>query len=128
MNFLVSLTPEYAQPEDRAKYAPDGEPVIPCFPAPLENLFLSTVSFKRCLHAEVRNVQIDLDAVCSRLASYYPGLPRRLIENYLFHAARAAAAHAVGTRFRVFITLDEAKIQNLESEELYVLWTAQPME
>jgi hypothetical protein len=128
MNFLVSLTPEYVDAKERDKYAADGEPVIPSYPAPLANLFLSVTSFKQALHAEVRNLpDLNLDTLCEKLVAYYPGLPRKLHENYLFHTARAAAGFPVGTRFRTFITADTAKIQRTDNEQLFELWTEQPM-
>jgi len=129
MKFLIAVTPEYVLAQDRDKYAPDGEPVIPWYPAPLDNQFLSVISFRRSIHALVADLPaFNVDDALTNLMKQYPGLPRRLHANYLMHTARAAQQFPVGTRFRIFITADSAKLHEIGvAERLFTLWEEQPV-
>ena len=129
MEYLLSVRPDYVPAGTEDKFAMSGEPVIPGFPAPCDNMFISTTTFRKSIHAIVEDVAIDLDEVCVRLCKEYPGLPKRLIENYIFHTARAASSFAIGTRFRIYIQADNTKLHEVGGEErLFTLWDEQPME
>lgn len=129
MRYLYSVTPEYVAEAERADYAPDGEPVIPWYPAPAQNLFLSTLSFRKSIHALVKDVHDqDFQLMLDNLKKQYPGLPEELHSNYIFSTVRAASMFAVGTRFRIYITQDTARLHEVGGKEsIHTLWEEQPI-
>ena len=127
MKYLFSCRPEFVQDKDADMFADEGEPVIPGFPAPCDNLFISILSFKKAIHAVVTDADVDCDELCARLCVQYPGIPKSLHEAYIYHTARAADAMAPGTRFRLYVTPDKATLHEIGgTERLYHLWEEQP--
>jgi hypothetical protein len=129
MKFLTAVHPDYVPEAEKPKYAVAGEPVIPWYPAPLDNMFVSTVSFKKTIHAVVRELpEFDADVALASLVREYPGLPPALHENYLYHTARAAMSFPEGTVFRIYIKPDTARLHEVGGEErLFTLWEKQPL-
>jgi hypothetical protein len=129
MRFLTAIHPDYVPEAEKHRYAVAGEPVIPWYPAPMDNLFMSTVSFKKAIHAVVRELpEFNADAALAHLLKEYPGLPKVLHENYLYHTARAAAAFPEGTIFRIYIKPTTARLHEVGGEErLFTLWEQQPL-
>lgn len=126
MKYLVSTIPAKAG-IDPKEWAPPGEPVVPWFPATLNNAFLSVTSFKPVLIAEVQDIDADPDELHAKLVKEYPGLPSKLHENYVLAIAMAASKHPVGTKFKVLVDYDSASLQQVGMNEIYPLWTEQPM-
>lgn len=126
MKFLVSVPP--TQTTENDKWAGAGEPVIPWFPAPVDNVFLSVDSFKKSPYAEVvERADLDPDVLAETLKKQYPGLPATLHENYILATATAAHAYPVGTRFQIFITPNTAKLKVVGKEDYHLLWEQQPL-
>lgn len=127
MHYLVSLAPEKDNEQaDGELLAGNGEPVVPWFPAPVRNMFLSIASWRFTPYAIVVSQELNLDELVNQLAAKYPGLPRTLHENYVLETAVAAAQLPVGTRVRPIITTDEAAIQVVNEDRVITLWTEQP--
>lgn len=126
MKYMLSSTSAYAG-VDPLDWAPDGEPVVPWYPATLNNAFLAIGSFRPSMLAEVRTIDVDPDVLVDRLVAEYPGLPRKLHENYVLAIALAATKYADGTRFKVLVDQDSATLQQLGTDKLINLWTEQPM-
>jgi len=128
MKYLFSVEPEIVANDDKDRWAPTGEPVVPWYPATLENVFLSTVSFKQAPVARViDDDEIDIDSVAVSLYKHLPGLPKTLHNNYVLAVARAAHALPEGTRLQAFIDNDTAKLKILGQENYIVLWESQPL-
>ena len=70
---------------------------------------------------------MDPDELAKALFKEYPGLPLNLHENYVFAIAVAAGKFSVGTRFRVLVDDDTAKLQQVGTDALYTLWNKQPL-
>lgn len=126
MKYLLSSTPAYAgvDPKD---WAPAGEPVVPWYPATRNNAFLAIGSWKPALIATVRSADLDPDQLAARLAAEYPGLPRKLHENYVLAVALAARDYADGTSFKILVDDNNATLQQVGTDNLRVLWTTQPL-
>lgn len=128
MHYLVSLAPEKANAEANGElFAGNGEPVIPWFPAPVRNMFLSLKSWKMASYATVVEEALDLDTLVELLVIQYPGLPRALHENYVLNTALVAAQLPIGTRVRPIITPDTASIQVANENIVLTLWDTQPI-
>ena len=126
MKYLVSSAPAFAG-VDPSEWAPTGEPVVPWYPATRNNAFIAIPSFRPALNAEVRDIKMDPDELAKALFKEYPGLPLNLHENYVFAIAVAAGKFSVGTRFRVLVDDDTAKLQQVGTDALYTLWNKQPL-
>jgi hypothetical protein len=128
MKYLVTLAPAQvgavAAGED---WAGGGEPVIPWFPAPVRNVFLSTTSWKFAPYATVIDSTFNLDSIVEALCIHYPGLPRTLHENYVLETAVAASRLSVGNQVSPIINENSAQIQVKDTNKLITLWTAQPI-
>jgi hypothetical protein len=127
VRYLVSVAPEATGNDVKEDWAAEGEPVVPWYPATLENVFLSVMTFKKAACAKVADIADDPDVMASRLAEEYPGLPLSLHENYILAIAKAAHEFPVETVFRIFIGRNSAKLQAVKSEDIHVLWEEQPL-
>ena len=130
MRYLVSVRPEVVVAgEDGADdWAPNDEPVIPSFPAPQRDMFLSVTSFKDAPYAKVvDDPGLDPDTLLDRLVTEYPGLPEVLHAEYIMAIARVAATWPVGTKFQAYITQDEARLRPVMSDQMITLWEKQPL-
>ena len=135
MKYLVSLRP--GKVKDGIDCAPADEAVIPSFPAPAQNMFLAVPSFKLAqyavVHGDIAALGIDLDKVAERLIAEYPGLPARLIENYIVKTAIAVQVIPAGTVLSLIVTDDTAELvpfyhdREIRKEEIIQLWDQQPM-
>lgn len=127
MRYLFSVAPDHTSEDFKDTWAPPGEPVVPWYPATLENVFLSTVSFKRVPTARViSDSTVDIDKIADRLKKNYPGLPGSIHEAYVLAIAKAAYEYPVGTQFQIFITKQEAKLKVVGKEDYKLLWDKQP--
>lgn len=128
MKYFVSLPPLQRQNNEGARdWAPAGEAVIPDFPAPPKNRFLSLVSFKPAPYAVVLDVTFDPDVMAGILKKEYPGLPPDLHDNYILRMCQAAAELPIGTRVRVIVSEEQATLQVVDTDKTIVLWTEQPL-
>lgn len=127
MKYLVSVAPVATGEDSKHDWAPEGEPVVPWYPSSIENVFLSTVSFKRVACAKVVETDADPDEIVERLCEQYPGLPDTLHANYVLGTAKAASELPVNTVVRAFIEPQSAKIQDIETENIVTLWEKQPL-
>ena len=129
MRFLVSLAPEKVPADSEAdRWAPAGEPVVPWYPATAENIFLSTVTFRRAQRAKVvEDGDLSLDDIAQRLKDEYTGLPGNLHDNYVLAVAKAAYKYPIGTTFQIFVDQDSAKLKVVGHEDYYLLWDTQPL-
>jgi len=129
MKYLVSVKPERVPDQDKDKWADDGEPVIPAFPAPVENVFLSVTSHKKAPYAKVQDMpNLNLEQLAKTLTQYYPGLPPILLENYVLATALAADKLPPDTRLLIDASYDKVSVFPSGKPELsYTLWTEQPM-
>lgn len=130
MRYLVSVAPESVCKDDADKWAPEGEPVVPWFPAPVENVFLSIESFKKAPYAMVVDqADIDPDILSGLLKKQYPGLPEKLIENYVMATARVAQKYPIDTKLQITISKTSAKIFPCgKAEVAYTMWDQQPLQ
>lgn len=131
MRFLFSVDKnEYGTTSVQADEAPEaGEPLVPWFPAPAENSFVSCTSFKRTPYAVVADKNIDPDELLANLIKQYPGLPERLHRVYISKVAVVVHKIKPGTKFRVMIGADSAAIQQVDDEvNIIELWNKQPIE
>jgi len=128
MIYLFAL-PGVTLPGVPADYiqASEHEPVVPWFPAPPQNAFLGTDSWKLVSHALALDRPVDPDVIASRLAKQYPGLPRVLLDNYVLATARAASKLPLDTIVSCIVTADAATLQISESGQSIVLWDQQPI-
>ena len=127
MRYLFSVLPEKTEVGQEDLWAPADEPVVPWFPATLNNVFLSIPSFKRSPYAIVADREINLNELAAKLVKEYPGLPENLHENYVLKTAEAAHHFPVGSRLFVVINPDSAFLRKVGDEETpYVLWKKQP--
>ena len=114
-----------APPEDEQAAA--GEPVVPWFPAPVQNLFIGTKSWKLVPYAIVSDdPAVDPDVILESLKAQYPGLPGAMLENYVFAVAKAALELKLKTVVRIYCTEDSATIQIVGTDDTKVLWSEQP--
>jgi len=128
MRYLFSVIPEKIAETDKDKWAEAGKPVIPWFPAPVENVFVSIGEAKKAPYALVENRKdLDLDNLLETLKKYYPDLPAKLLENYILATSTAAYRFPVGTKLQIIIDENTAKIFPIgKAEEAYTLWEKQP--
>lgn len=112
---------------DPSDWAPVGEPVVPWYPATLNNAFLAIGSFKPALVVAVEEVDLDPDTLADKLTSEYPGLPRVLHRNYVFATAVAAAKYPLGTKLMITITEDSAVLHEVGTTRTLTLWDSQPL-
>ena len=119
MKFLYA---EFRSPEN----GPDvlrGQWVIP---APhLENVFVDIVEGQTCLVAEVRS-GFDPDTALDALCNIYTGLPRALLSHYILHTAVQLNSGdynpPIGTRFRIFCDQTQAKLLEMDTQRMLLLW------
>ena len=122
MLFLVSAV---SQKSDRST-AQAGEPVVPNFPVPPSNTFLSLASWNYCALASVAEIAADPDTLLKGMVKQFPGLPAKLHENYIVAVATAVANDTPGTRYSV-ITGEQTQLINNETGAVNTLWTRQPL-
>ena len=122
---LVSVAPVKATDPDY--WCGDGEPVVPWFPVTAENVFLGLNSQRKSLYARVAEIDGDPDEFVDRLRLSYPGLPVKLLTEYVWRTHLAAERHDVGDTFQVFISAQEAKLQKTGTMDYDVLWEEQPL-
>ena len=130
MKFLFAADKaEYGATEAKVKDAPEaGEPVVPWFPAPVENSFVSCVSFKRTPYAVADDRNVDPDGLLANMVSQYPGLPEAMHRAYIMRIALVAFDLKPGTRYRAMIGPDSAAIQQVDDEtNIIQLWSKQPL-
>ena len=128
MKYLFSVAQETVTETDKTKWAVAGEPVVPWFPAPPENVFISIGTFKKSIYATVEDrPDIDLEALSKSLQKYYPGLTKELLDNYVVATAKVAHEFPVGAMVQVAISTDSAQVYPRgQIEYCHTLWTKQP--
>lgn len=128
MRYLFSVAQEQVAEAEKDQWAAAGEPVVPWFPAPPEHVFISIGGFKKAMYATVEERQdLDLEALSRALLTYYPGLTKELLDNYVLATAKAAYAFPVGTKLQITIDPDTAKVYPAGKIESYhTLWVEQP--
>jgi len=107
--------------------ADGGEPVIPWFPAPVQNAFLGMDSWRLASHAKVLDQNIDPDILAERLRVQYPGLPKQLLDNYVLAICKAAANLPVGAICRCLVTPESAVLHVGGTDQAITLWSEQPI-
>lgn len=128
LKYMVAAIPDQRGiVEARYKLAGDGEPVIPWFPAPPRNIFLSLVSWNFADYARVAESTFNLDKFVDDLAAQYPGLPRCLHERYVLETATVAGQLPTGTLVRTIVELNTTHIQVHNTATIFTLWTQQPI-
>lgn len=128
MRYLFSVAQEQVTETEKDRWAAAGEPVVPWFPAPPDHVFISIGSFKRAIYAVVEEHQdLDLEVLSLALLTYYPGLTRELLDNYVLATAKAAYVFPIGTKLQITVTPDTAKVYPVgKIENYHTLWTEQP--
>ena len=124
MKYLVSVPKERSQ--DR-RWTTEREPVVPCFPSQHVGAFLAVPSFLLADKAVVAEVDADPDAIVDALAKEYPGLPRRLHENYVLKTFEAVFGMEVGTELRVAVSQTQARLIDGKTGDVTALWEKQPL-
>jgi hypothetical protein len=138
MKYIVSLSPDADAARQPDMWCPGDEPVIPAFPAPPIGAFLSAKSFKLAQYARVIDADvmgIDVDTVFADLVKQYPGLPPKLIQNYVVMTALAVKELPLDTKLGILITAQEAKLRIINDKldkiddmpQLITIWSTQPM-
>lgn len=110
------------------RWAESGELVIPCFPSQHTGAFLAVPSFRLAARARVSEEDVDPDTLADALAKEYPGLPRKLIENYILETYKAVAEDADGTEYGVVVGQDQALLVNKTTGRTKQLWEKQPVQ
>ncbi|MFC1453681.1 hypothetical protein ACFLQL_00690 [Verrucomicrobiota bacterium] len=125
MRYLFSTITEMSEVEQ----APEGEPVIPCFPCYTPS-FIAIPSFKHCVLAEVKRIpdsaQGFFDLLIDKITKQYTGIPASIIEAYIVGVARAASQFREGIKLRIFVTPETVSVQNPVTEEIFYLWKEHP--
>jgi len=131
LKYLFSKLAEMSQLEQ----APEGEPVIPCFPCYLPSFpcylpsFIGVPSFKPCVLSTVKEIPSIggyFDILADKIAKYYTGIPKDIIEQYVIATARAASQFPEGTILRVFMQDGAVSVQDVKTEDVIYLWKTQP--
>jgi len=124
MKYLVSIPRER---EEDKRWTTRREPVVPCFPSQHTGAFLAVPSFLLADMAEVVETDADADELAAALAKEYPGLPRKLHENYVFAVWKAVVDAQIGTRYRVIVNQRQALLVNVKTGDSKSLWEEQPL-
>ena len=124
MKFLVAVPRER---ERDKRWTTAREPVVPCFPSQHTGAFLTVPSFLLAARAEVAETDADADALADALAKEYPGLPRKLHENYVFAVWQAVMSDPVGRVWRVTVNQQQALLVDAKTGESRFLWKEQPL-
>ncbi len=124
MKYLVSVPKERSQ--DR-RWTTEREPVVPCFPSQHIAAFLTVPSFLLADRAVVAEVDADPDALADALAKEYPGLPRRLHENYVLKTFEAVFGMPEGTVLRAAVSQAQARLVDDRTGAVTMLWEKQPL-
>ena len=123
MKYLVAVPREK---EADPKWTTRREPVVPCFPSQHTGAFLTVPSFLLAERAEVAETDADADEMAAALAKEYPGLPRKLHENYVFAVWKEVQAIPPGTAYKVVVNQKQALLVNVKTGESTMLWKEQP--
>lgn len=131
MNYLFSKLPEVLP--KGIEHAKEGEPVIPAFPIETTiNKFIGLDTFKYSYHAVVNSVTGDtlqfVNTLVVKLINQYPGIPKKIHEEYVMATAREASKLPRNTVVQIFITDDSATLKVHNAEQLCILWNKQPKE
>lgn len=124
MKYLVSIPKEIVNDD---KWTTAREPVVPCFPSQSPGAFLAIGSFKLADKAEVAETDADPDEMATALYKEFPGLPRRLHENYIFEVFKAVSEVKEGTVFKVLVNQRQAILVDDVTGTTTILWNEQPM-
>ena len=125
MKFLVSIPAEKVNDE---RWTTERMPVVPCFPSQHSGAFLTVPGFKLADRAEVAETDADADEMATALVREYPGLPRRLHENYILAVYEAVFNAPAGTVYRVKVNQKQALLVNIGTGESMSLWEEQPLQ
>ena len=124
MRFLACVTTSVS---DGEKWALAGEPVMPNFPTGYANSFLGADTFRPAMRAEVRDFPgLDIDKLARKLCEQFPGLPKRMLDAYVLETAKAAHELPLGAECNVYTTWDTAKIMDLATGKIHVMWDRLP--
>lgn len=124
MKFLVTI------PRDKVNdniWTTRREPAVPCFPSQHGRAFLGIPEFRLADKAEVLDIDTDPDVLVDALAKEYPGLPRRLHENYVLGVFKAVFDTPIGTVFRIIVNQKQALLIKDETNHIISLWDEQPL-
>lgn len=124
MKFLVSIPAEKVNDE---RWTTERMPVVPCFPSQHSGAFLTVPGFKLADRAEVAETDSDADEMAQALAKEYPGLPRRLHENYILAVYKAVFDVPAGTAYRVLVNQKQAMLVDARTGATTILWEEQPL-
>jgi len=124
MKFLVSIPAEKVNDE---RWTTERMPVVPCFPSQHSGAFLTVPGFKLADRAEVAETGSDADEMAQALAKEYPGLPRRLHENYILAVYKAVFDVPAGTAYRVLVNQKQAMLVDARTGATTILWEEQPL-
>ncbi len=125
MKYLVSVPAERVSDE---RWTTRRMPVVPCFPSQHSGAFLTVPEFKLANKAEVAETDADADEMAQALAAEYPGLPRRLHENYILAVYKAVFDVPVGTTYKTTINQKQAMLIDAKTGESVMLWQEQPLQ
>jgi len=127
MRYLVSVRQETIASDAKDQWAPQGEPVVPWYPATLRNAFLAIDSFKPAQYAKVvDDPNIDIDDIADRLCIEYPGIPKSIHNAYVLAIAKAAHKFQVGSAFSIIVEYDRVQLFELGATEVHTLWDKHP--
>lgn len=124
MKFLVSIPAERVNDK---RWTTERMPVVPCFPSQHSGAFLTIPGFKLADRAEVAETDADADEMAQAMSGEYPGLPRRLHENYILAVYKAVFDVPAGTVYRVLVNQRQAILVDARTGATTVLWEKQPL-
>jgi hypothetical protein len=102
-----------------------GSVVIPAFPIGDANYFISVLGDGIAPYATVSDLHdtVDPDEVAQSLIEQYPGLPSEYLEDILTDTLVAVSGLETARVFRVFVTPDSARLQDIDTEtNLITIW------
>jgi len=127
MRYLVSVSHEVVAEDAKGQWAPQGEPVVPWYPATPRNAFIAVDSFRPSQYAKVvDDPAIDIDDIADRLCAEYPGIPKSIHDAYVLGIAKAAHKFEIGTIFNIIVEYDKAQLIEKDGAAIHILWEKHP--
>jgi len=131
MNYLFVKIPEVLP--KGIEHAVELEAVIPSFPIEDSiNKFIGIGTFRYSYYAIVKQVKEDtlkfVNSLVIKLVNQYPGIPKKIHEEYVMATAREASKLSSDIVVQVFITSESATLKVRNEDKFYILWNTQPKE
>lgn len=124
MLYFVPDVKEYDSVEDLGELVA-GSPLIPSFPIDGVDCdyFIGADAHGKVRNAVVKNLDVDPDTLLTSAVQKYPGIPGRLLEDYIINSCVAASKSRKSVSYQCIVDGTKAMIRSVDDKRTQIpLW------